>query len=87
MTYLFTKHGCGKCDWVKSHVDLQSLDGVTVMQLDHENTDALAMLAYYECVSLSEKQLPILVSDSREVITGAVQIRNFLQSNCKKSDM
>ena len=86
MTYLFTKQGCGKCDWVKSHVDLQSLDSVKVMQLDHENTDALAMLAYYECVSLSEKQLPILVSDTQEIITGAGHIRRHLETHCKRCD-
>lgn len=84
MTYLFTKQGCGKCDWVKSHVDLQSLNGVTVMQLDQENIEALAMLAYYECVSLSEKQLPILVSNDREVITGAAHIRRYLETHCMK---
>jgi hypothetical protein len=87
MTYLFTKQGCGKCDWVKSNVDLQSLDDVTVMQLDFENPEALALLAYYECVSLSEKQLPILVSDAHEVVTGVGHIRKYLETYCKKSDM
>ena len=82
MTYLFTKEGCGKCDWVKSKVDLTKLDDVNVMTLSEENPEALAMLAYFECVALSEKKLPILVADGGEVITGAVHIRNFLQSNC-----
>jgi hypothetical protein len=86
MTYLFTKQGCGKCDWVKSHVDLESCKDVTVLQLDQENTEALALLAYYECVSLSEKKLPILVSASREIITGAGHIRKYLESNCKVTD-
>ena len=31
MTYLFTKEGCGKCDWVKTNVDLESMKDVTVM--------------------------------------------------------
>ncbi len=87
MTYLFTKQGCGKCDWVKSTVDIKNLDGVTVMQLDFENPEALAVLAYYECVSLSEKQLPILVSDTREIITGAGHIRKYLETHhCKGCD-
>ena len=64
MTYLFTKEGCGKCDWVKTNVDLESMKDVTVMSLNRDDPEALALLAYYECVTLSEKKLPILVSDS-----------------------
>jgi len=33
-------------------------------------------------VSLSEKKLPILVDDAREVITGALQIRKYLVEHC-----
>jgi hypothetical protein len=79
MTYLFTKEGCGKCDWVKSKVDLTSMENVQVVRLGEEDPEALALLAYYECVSLSEKQLPILVSDDKEVITGAAHIRKYLE--------
>jgi hypothetical protein len=78
MTYLFTKEGCGKCEWVKSKVGPEKLDDVNVLKLDGENPEALALLAYFECVSLSEKQLPILVADGGEVITGAVHIRDHL---------
>jgi hypothetical protein len=81
MEYLFTKEGCGKCDWVKSNVDLASMDNIQVLTLG-EDPEALALLAYYECVSISEKQLPILVSETREVITGAGHIRQYLQKNC-----
>jgi hypothetical protein len=83
MTYLFTKEGCGKCDWVKSKVDLANMKDVNVLKLDPEDPEALALLAYFECVSLSEKQLPILVSDGGEVITGAVHIRDHLLDNCR----
>jgi hypothetical protein len=82
MTYLFTKEGCGKCDWVKNKVDLKNVKDLNVMRLDGENPEALAMLAYFECVSLSEKKLPILVSDGGQVITGAIEIRNYLKENC-----
>ncbi len=78
MTYLFTKQGCGECETVKKHVNLEKIKELEVMQLDHENVEALAMLAYYECVSLSEKKLPILVSDNSEIITGASQITTYL---------
>jgi len=78
MTYLFTKKGCEKCDWIKTNMDLESIEGLRVMQLDGEDCEALALLAYYECVSLSEKQLPILVSEDREIITGAGHIRKYL---------
>jgi hypothetical protein len=82
VTYLFTKEGCGKCDWVKGKVDLDSMENVQVMQLDGENPEALAMLAYFECVTLSEKKLPILVSDESTIITGAGHIRNYLLEKC-----
>ncbi|MBM4326736.1 MAG: hypothetical protein FJ118_06190 [Deltaproteobacteria bacterium] len=78
MTYLFTKPGCGKCDWVKSHVELEKRPDVQVLNLDGENPEALAMLAYFECVTLAEKKLPILVSDAGEVLTGAIEVRSFL---------
>jgi hypothetical protein len=80
MEYLFTKKGCCSCDWVKSNVDLSALQNVQVLTLG-EDPEALALLAYYECVAISEKQLPILVSDKREIITGAGHIRNHLQKN------
>ncbi len=80
MTYLFTKLGCGKCDWVKNQVDLDGISDVKVMQLDSENSEALALLAYYECVGLSEKKLPILVSDDSEIITSVGDIKNYLVS-------
>jgi hypothetical protein len=78
LTYLFTKQGCGKCDWVKDQVDLEKLSDVKVMQLDSQNSEALALLAYYECVALSEKKLPILVSEDSGVITSVGEIRNYL---------
>jgi hypothetical protein len=82
MTYLFTKKGCGACDQVKGSLDLDSMESLQVLTLDGENPEALALLAYYECVALSEKQLPILVSDAREVITGPLNITRYLQENC-----
>lgn len=84
MTYLFTKQGCGKCEWVKSKVDLRSMSDVRVMQIDEEDPEALAMLAYFECVSLSEKNLPILVSDECGIITGAAHIRKYLVDRCRQ---
>lgn len=79
MTYLFTKQGCGECEMVKNHVKLDTIDNLEVMQLDQENVEALAMLAYYECVALSEKKLPILVSEKSEIITGAGHITDYLR--------
>ncbi len=79
MTYLFTKNGCGKCDWVKSKLDLDRVDDLKVMTLDGDDAEALAMLAYFECVNLSEKALPLLVSDNGTVIQGAIEIKNHLR--------
>ena len=81
MTYLFTKQGCDKCDWVKDKVNLSEREDVQVLSLDEDNSDALAMLAYYECVTLAEKKLPILISESDEVITGAIHVKNHLKKN------
>ncbi len=81
MTYLFTKDGCGKCDWVKSRINVGQMENVQVLNLDGNNPEALAMLAYFECVNLAEKKLPILVNDSGDVITGAVHIKNYLQGD------
>ena len=83
MTYLFTKNGCGKCDWVKSKVDLDNVTDLSVLSLSKDDPEALAMLAYFECVTLSEKKLPILVSDDGSVITGAIQIKNHLEQHCQ----
>lgn len=82
MTYLFTKQGCGKCDWVKKNVDLNSMKDIRIMQLDSEDAEALAMLAYFECVTLSEKKLPILVCEDNGVITGAGHIKKYLLEHC-----
>lgn len=82
MTYLFTKKGCGACDQIKSNLDLENMKSLKVLTLDGEDSEALAMLAYYECIELSEKQLPILVSDAREVIVGPINIERYLTENC-----
>ncbi len=82
MTYLFTKTGCDKCDWVKSHVKLSELSDLEVLNLDDEEGEGLALLAYYECVSLAEKNLPILVESGGGVVIGAIQIRNHLKRMC-----
>ncbi|MFC1835289.1 hypothetical protein ACFL2Q_11230 [Thermodesulfobacteriota bacterium] len=81
MTYLFTKDGCDKCDWVKDKVDLDKMDDMQVMNLGDEDAEALAMLAYFECVTLAEKQMPILVADSGAVIAGAIPIRKYFREN------
>jgi hypothetical protein len=80
MTLLFTKQGCAKCDWVKDKVDVERVDDLVIMQLDGESSDALAMLAYHECVTLAEKKLPIMISETNEIITGALKIRKRLQA-------
>jgi len=75
---LFTKENCGKCDYVKEHVDLSSL-GVKIETLGSDNPDALAHLAWHGLVSVAEKSLPILVLDDMSHIAGAIPIRNYLQ--------
>jgi hypothetical protein len=76
---LFTKEGCEKCEYVKSHVDLKRL-GVRVEVLSPENPESLAHLAWHELVTLAETQLPILVLDDNSALTGAIRIRNYLSA-------
>ncbi len=75
---LFTKENCGKCDYVKQHVDLPLL-GVAVEVLGPENADALAHLAWHGLVDAAERALPILVLDDMSHITGAIPIKNYLR--------
>ena len=76
---LFTKEGCEKCEYVKSHVDLNRL-GVRVEVLSPENPESLAHLAWHELVTLAETQLPILVLDDNSALTGAIRIKNYLSA-------
>lgn len=74
---LFTKADCGKCDYVKKHVNLGRL-GVNVEVLGPDNADALAHLAWHGLVDVAERALPILVLDDESHITGAIPIKNYL---------
>ncbi|MHB8766207.1 MAG: hypothetical protein ACYDA8_17960 [Deferrisomatales bacterium] len=76
---LFTKTDCGKCDYVKKHVDLGRL-GVKLEVLGPENPDALAHLAWHGLVSVAEKSLPILVLDDLSHLTGAIPIKTYLEN-------
>jgi len=83
---LFTKEGCEKCEYVKSHVDLKSL-GVRVEVLSPENPESLAHLAWHELVTLAETQLPILVLDDNSALTGAIRIKNYLSAAADRRSM
>ena len=74
---LFTKENCGKCDFVKQHVDLDHI-GVRVEVLGPENSDALAHLAWHGLVAEAEKNLPILVLDDMTHLSGAILIKTYL---------
>jgi hypothetical protein len=74
---LFTKPGCEKCDWVKANMP----EGAAVATHDILTAEGLAELAYYELVSVAEKQLPILRLRDGQIVTGAIQIRRELCGN------
>jgi hypothetical protein len=71
---LFTKPGCGKCDWVKANMP----EGLAIATHDILTADGLAELAFHELVSTAEKHLPILRLRDGSIVTGAVQIRREL---------
>lgn len=74
---LFTKIGCQKCEYVKQAVDLKAL-GINIEILTPENVDALAHLAWHEQVNTAETTLPILILDDCSAVTGAINIKNYL---------
>lgn len=75
---LFTKPDCKKCDYIKEQFDLDAM-GVNVEELTPQNVESLAHLAWHELVSVAETSLPILVIDDMSSITGAINIKNYLQ--------
>ncbi len=76
---LFTKVGCGKCDYIKEQFRLDEL-GVQVEVLSADNPRALAHLAWHELVERAKKELPILVLDDNTAISGAIPIKRYLTS-------
>ena len=75
---LFTKPACDKCEFIKSKFNLEEI-GVIEQRLTTDNPVALAELAYYECVELAERELPILVTEDSQIFTGAINIKNYLR--------
>lgn len=75
---LFTKPGCEKCHYITDKFDLGSM-GVAQENLDPENADALAHLAWHELVEEAERALPILVLDDSSHISGAIKIKSYLK--------
>ncbi len=75
---LFTKPECTKCDDLKQRLDLADF-GIREVRLTSDDAGALAELAFCECVELASKELPILVTDDRQVFSGVIPIRKFLR--------
>lgn len=75
---LFTKPGCGKCDWLKANLP----EGAVFTTHDILTAEGLAELAFHELVSTAEKQLPILRTGDGRIVTGALQIRRELTAGC-----
>lgn len=76
---LFTKPACTKCEDIKSLFNLPEM-GVEEKRLTPDDPDALAELAYYECVELAERELPILVANEGQIYSGKIPIKKFLQT-------
>ena len=76
---LFTKPDCAKCDHLKERFDLNRYQ-ITELNLTPDNPEALAELAFHSCVELAEKELPILVTNEKEIYSGLVPIRKYLKT-------
>lgn len=74
---LFTKPLCSACQDIKQGFDLKAL-GIEVEELDN-NPDALALLAWHECVELAEKSLPILVLCDGTILTNG-KVKDYLET-------
>jgi hypothetical protein len=74
---LFTRPGCGGCDYIKKNFDLGRL-GVEVKVLGEDNAEALAELAWYGLVETAGKRLPILVCDDDTSLSGTEAVRDYL---------
>jgi glutaredoxin len=75
---LFTKPNCHNCDIVKDAFDLKSL-GIEIKELNKDNIDALADLAWLELVSESDRVMPILVLDDGSVVKGVEAVTEKLK--------
>jgi glutaredoxin 2 len=75
---LFTKPNCDKCHYIKGKFNLEAL-GVHEDNLNDENPEALAHLAWHQLVDVAEKELPILVLDDSSYLTGAIKIKTYLK--------
>ena len=74
---LITKQNCQKCDWVKSKIP----DDADLRLLDAKSVDGMAILAYFEALSL---KVPLLIDPRTEtVIEGAINIKNAILGNAQ----
>jgi len=74
---LFTKSLCSACQKIKKEFDLKAL-GVELEELEPDNPDALAHLAWHELVETAEKSLPILVLNDSSAISDTGEIKSYL---------
>ena len=64
---LFTKQDCLLCQQLKNRFDLSAMQ-VSVEQLDRDNADSLAHLAWHGLVETARKTLPLLVKDDSSTV-------------------
>jgi hypothetical protein len=81
---LFTKPNCTNCNWIKNHCDLTVVE---IHELTDDNAESLGLLAYYECVALAEKALPILVLDEDDIVSDFALIKARLDPNGATPDV
>jgi len=82
---LFTKENCAKCTWIKNYID--SIDSwplnIILEYMDIEHYSGLAELAWHGLVGVAEKSLPILLTEDKTSIVGAIRIKQYLQTFIK----
>ena len=74
---LFTKSLCSACQNIQKEFDLKAL-GVELEELEPDNPDALAHLAWHELVEVAEKSVPILVLNDSSAISDTGEIKGYL---------
>lgn len=83
---LFSSPTCEKCKIVKEKFNLKDI-GVRVEELNEENAEGLALLAWYQLVKKAEEGLPLFHNEKEGLtIQGAENICKYLERLAKNNN-
>lgn len=80
---LFTKRNCKLCDQLKEQFDLRAMH-VNIEELDADNSETLAHLAWHSLVEVARRTLPILVLDDSTTVSNYSNIIHQLAARANQ---